>query len=80
MPVLIVFTKFDLLVSRVQSDITPEEDEGPGTKAHAMYGDLYRSQFHQDPKDVPEVIFSGNCSSVCVPHNPIEYSPFFLSL
>ena len=76
-PVLIVFTKFDLLVSRVQSDITPEKDGDPRAKAHAIYEDLCRSQFHKDPKDVPAVIFSGNCSSVCVPQDLIEYSPFF---
>ena len=67
MPVLIVFTKFDLLVSRVRSDITPGKHEDPRAKAQAMYEDLCRSQFHKDPKDVPAVIFSGNCSSVCVP-------------
>jgi hypothetical protein len=76
-PVLIVFTKFDLLASRVQSDITPEKHDDPRTKAHAIYEDLCRSQFHKDPKDVPVVIFSGNCSSECVAQNPIEYSPFF---
>ena len=77
MPVLIVFTKFDLLVSRVQSDITPEMNEDPRAKVQAMYEDLCRSQFHRDPEDVLAVIFSGNCSSVCVPQNTVEYSPFF---
>jgi hypothetical protein len=76
-PVLIVFTKFDLLASRVQSDITPENKDHMA-KAKAIYEDLCRSQFHKDPKDVPAVIFSGNCSSVCVSQNSIEY-PHFLS-
>ena len=67
MAVLIVFTKFDLLVSQVQSDITPEKDEDPRARAQAMYEDLCRSQFHKIPKHVPAVIFSGECSSVCVP-------------
>ena len=68
MAVLIVFTKFDLLVSRLQSDhIAPEKDKDPRAKAQAMYEDLCRSQFYKDPKDVPAVIFSGNCPSVCVP-------------
>ena len=58
-PVLIVFTKFDLLVS----NITRDRHEDPRARAHAMYEDLCRSQFNKDPKDVPAVIFSGNCSS-----------------
>jgi hypothetical protein len=75
-PILVVFTKFDLLVSRVHSDITHED---PRAKAHAIYEDLCRSQFHKDPKDVPAVIFSGNCSSVlCVPQGFIEYPSFFI--
>ncbi len=73
-PVLIVFTKFDLLVSRVQFDITRgdiQKHEHPGARAHAMYENLCSSLFHQAPKDVPAVIFSGNCSSVCVPRKTI---------
>jgi hypothetical protein len=66
-PVLIVFTKFDLLVSRVDSDITRERLEDSRARAHTIYEDLCRSQFHKDPKDVPAVIFSGNCFSVFVP-------------
>ncbi|KAH9172756.1 hypothetical protein EDB89DRAFT_859458 [Lactarius sanguifluus] len=60
-PVLIVFTKFDLLVSRVQFDITRgdiQTHEHPGVRAHAMYENLCSSLFHRDPKDVPAVIFS----------------------
>ncbi|KAH9057192.1 hypothetical protein EDB87DRAFT_1632991 [Lactarius vividus] len=60
-PVLIVFTKFDLLVSRVQFDITRgdiQTYEHPRVWAHAMYENLCRSLFHRDPKDVPAVIFS----------------------
>jgi hypothetical protein len=71
-PVLIVFTKFDLLASRVQSDITPEKHDDPRTKAHAMFEDLCRSQFQKDPKDVPAVIFSGIHSSVCVPRKIVH--------
>ena len=69
MPVLIVFTKFDLLVSRVRFDIARENTqrhEDPVARAYAMYENLSRSQFRKDPKDVPVVIFSGNCSSLCV--------------
>ena len=69
-PVLIALTKFDLLVSRVQFDITRgvfPRHEDPGARAHVMYEDLCRSLFHKDSKDVPTVIFSGICPIVCVP-------------
>lgn len=68
-PTLIVFTKFDLLVSRVQFDITRgvfKEHEHPGSRAHMMYKDLCRSLFRECPKDVPAAIFSGNCLFVWV--------------
>ncbi|KAN0136280.1 hypothetical protein V8E53_005885 [Lactarius tabidus] len=61
-PVMIVFTKFDLLVSRVQFDNTrgdTQRHEDPVAGAHAMYGKLCRSLFHREPKDGPAVIFSG---------------------
>lgn len=67
-PVLIVFTKFDLLVSRVQSI---QKHEQPVARAHAMYEDSCRSLFHKDPKDVPAVIFSGDCASLCVPRKTV---------
>ncbi|KAI9438752.1 hypothetical protein H4582DRAFT_195796 [Lactarius indigo] len=60
-PVLIVFTKFDLLVSRVRFDITHgdiQTHEQPGVQARAMYENFCGSLFHKDPKDVPAVIFS----------------------
>ncbi|KAF8267147.1 hypothetical protein EI94DRAFT_1731317 [Lactarius quietus] len=62
-PVLIVFTKFDVLVSQVQFDITRGEmqrNEDPRARAHAtrIYEDSCRSLFHKDPKHVPAVIFS----------------------
>ncbi|KAH8979092.1 hypothetical protein EDB92DRAFT_426644 [Lactarius akahatsu] len=60
-PVLIVFTKFDVLVSRVQFDIAHgdiQTHEHPGVRAHAMYENLCGSLFNRDPKDAPAVIFS----------------------
>jgi hypothetical protein len=60
-PVLIVFTKFDQLVYRVQFDNTSGGAQGnddPGARAHKMYGDLCRSLFDREPKDWPAVIFS----------------------
>ena len=63
-PVLIVFTKFDQLVYRVQFDKQGNND--PDARAYAMYGDLCRSLFDREPKDSPVAIFSGRGSSVCV--------------
>jgi len=60
-PVLIVFTKFDQLIYRVQFDNTHGDIQGnddPGARAYAMYGDLCRSLFDREPKDSPAVIFS----------------------
>lgn len=59
-PVLIVFTKFDQQVYRVQFDKQGNDD--PDTRAYAMYGDLCRSLFDREPKDSPAVIFSGKGS------------------
>ncbi|KAH9172740.1 hypothetical protein EDB89DRAFT_1963392 [Lactarius sanguifluus] len=66
-PALIVFTKFDLLVSRVQFDVT--RGEQPGAKARATYEGLCSLP------DVPAVIFSGNFSSAYVPHKTILCPP-----
>ena len=66
-PVLIVFTKFDLLVSQENA----QGHENPEVRARAMYEDLRRSRFHEDSKDVPAVIFSSNGSSLCVPRETI---------
>ena len=77
--VLIVFTKFDLLVSRVQFDVARgdiQKHEHPGARARAMYEDLCRSLFHKDPKDVPAVIFSGNCP-LYASHERPPNSPIF---
>ena len=73
-PVLIVFTKFDVLVSLVRFN-APRGDkqnhEQLRARAHAIYQDLCNSLFHKDPKDVPTVIFSGSYSSVGVPMKTI---------
>ncbi|KAI9438741.1 hypothetical protein H4582DRAFT_195156 [Lactarius indigo] len=59
-PVLIVFTKFDLLVTRAQFDTTRGDIQTREhrARAHAMFESLCDSLFHKDPKDVPAVIFS----------------------
>ncbi|KAH9018730.1 hypothetical protein EDB85DRAFT_2154290 [Lactarius pseudohatsudake] len=77
-PALIVFTKFDLLVSRAQFDVT--RGEQPSVKARATYEGLCSSLFHKDSKDVPAVIFSGNFSSAYVPHKTIQCPPSFISI
>jgi hypothetical protein len=80
-PVMIVFTKFDLLVSRVQFDNTrgdTQRHEDPVAGAHAMYGKLCRSLFHREPKDGPAVIFSGNFSSVSVPQKSFNTPYLYL--
>ena len=63
-----MFTKFDLLITREQSDNTGGHED-PGARARAKYEVLCRSQFHKEPKDVPAAIFSGNCSSADVRRN-----------
>ena len=76
-PVLIVFTKFDQLVYRVQFDKQGNDD--PGARAYAMYGDLCRSLFDREPKDSPAVIFSGKSSSVSVLRKTIQCSALLSS-
>ena len=63
-PVLIVFTKFDQLVYRVQFDKQGNDD--PGGRAYSMYGDLCRSLFEREAKDSPAVLFSGKGTYVSV--------------
>ncbi|KAF8267124.1 hypothetical protein EI94DRAFT_1701224 [Lactarius quietus] len=66
-PVLIVFTKFDVLVSQIQFDIARGDiqmHEDPWTRAHAIYEASCRSFFHKDPRDVPASVFSGDYSSI----------------
>jgi hypothetical protein len=68
-PALIVFTKFDQLVSRVRIDDDREDirnHEDSDVRAHAMFEDLCRSLFQKDPKDVPAVVFSGMYSFFCM--------------
>jgi hypothetical protein len=70
-PVLIVFTKFDLFVTREQFDNTSGDitHKTPEATARAKYEGLCRSQFKKEAKDVPAVIISGNCSFVSVRRN-----------
>ncbi|KAF8265742.1 hypothetical protein EI94DRAFT_1734896 [Lactarius quietus] len=58
-PVILVFTKFDVVVSRVLFDTAggdPQQYERARASAHTMYEDSCRRLFHKDPSDVPAQI------------------------
>ena len=62
MPVILVLTKFDALVSKVGLDIPNGDPQHHGrsrANAHAMYEDLCRRIFLKEPRDVPAEIVSG---------------------
>ncbi|KAH8989937.1 hypothetical protein EDB86DRAFT_2941602 [Lactarius hatsudake] len=60
-PVILVFTKFDVVVTQALFD-TPRDDEQrherARAKALAMYEDSCRRLFHQEPRDVPAEVVS----------------------
>ena len=65
-PVILVLTKFDALVSKAGLDIPSGDPQHHGRAragAHAMYEDLCRRTFHKEPRDVPAEIVSGIYSS-----------------
>ncbi|KAF8272135.1 hypothetical protein EI94DRAFT_1796529 [Lactarius quietus] len=58
-PVILVFTKFDVVVSRVLFDTAggdPKQYERARASAYTMYEDSCRRLFHKDPSDVPAQI------------------------
>ncbi|KAF8265735.1 hypothetical protein EI94DRAFT_1734856 [Lactarius quietus] len=58
-PVILVFTKFDVVVSRVLFDTAggdPQQYERARARAHTMYEDSCRRLFQKDPRDVPAQI------------------------
>jgi hypothetical protein len=64
-PVILVLTKFDIVVSEVLSDIAPDDvlqRERARARAHAMCEDSLRRRFDKDPRDVPTEIVSGASS------------------
>ena len=64
MPVILVLTKFDAVVSEVLFDIARGDVlqyERARARAHANYEDSIRRRFDQDPRDVPIEIVSGMC-------------------
>ena len=62
MPVILAFTKFDVVVSKVLFDIARGDVlqyEGARAEAHANFERSIRRRFGQDPRDVPAEIVSG---------------------
>jgi hypothetical protein len=61
-PVILVFTKFDLVVSQVLLDRfsgAPQHHEGALASANIMYHDSCRRIFGKESRDVPAEIVSG---------------------
>jgi hypothetical protein len=61
-PVVLVFTKFDAVVSRVLFDIAGgnvQYYERARARAYTLYEESCRRLFHKDPRDVPVEIVSG---------------------
>jgi hypothetical protein len=57
-----VFTKFDIVVSRVLFDTADGDTlhhERARARAHIMYEDSCRRMLHKEPRDVPAEIVSG---------------------
>ncbi|KAH9054851.1 hypothetical protein EDB87DRAFT_1417561 [Lactarius vividus] len=57
-PVVVVFTKIDVVVSQVRLNSPSETHERARTRAHKICEDLCRSLFYKDPRDVPAEIVS----------------------
>jgi hypothetical protein len=60
--VILVLTKFDLVVSQVLLDRfsgAPQYIEGARASAHTMYEEFCRHMFDKEPRDVPAEIVSG---------------------
>jgi hypothetical protein len=61
-PVVVVFTKYDVVVSQVRLDSPSGElqnHERAKAIAHIMYEDSCHRLFHKDPREVPAQIVSG---------------------
>ena len=62
---VLVFTKFDLVVSKVRFDIAggnAQHHEHACAKAHSLYEETCRRLFHKDPGGIPAEIVSGTLS------------------
>jgi hypothetical protein len=64
-PVVLVFTKFDMVVSQVLFDIADgdaQQHERARTRAITIYEESCRRLFRKEPRDVPAEIVSGTRS------------------
>ncbi|KAI9456381.1 hypothetical protein BJY52DRAFT_1417161 [Lactarius psammicola] len=81
-PVVVVFTKFDVVVSQVRLDGPtgePQHHERARARAHRMYEDSCRRIFHKDPRDVPAEIVSENSRFVDLLDNLIVTTDRFVT-
>ena len=65
MPVVLVFTKFDVVVSQVLFDIAggdAQHHERAWARARTLYQESCHRLFHKDPGGVPAEIVSGTLS------------------
>lgn len=66
MPVILVITKFDVVISKVifemGSGCDAQQYELARVRAHEMYNDSCRRLFHKDPITLPAEIVSGTYS------------------
>ena len=66
MPVVLVLTKFDTVISQVlleSSSDAPQQLNRARDSANIMYEDSCRRAFDKEPGDIPSEIVSGICSS-----------------
>ena len=62
MPVIVVFTKFDLVVSQILLDTEGESSQHLGqarARAYTQYEQSCHSLFGREPKNIPAEIVSG---------------------
>ncbi|KAI9456385.1 hypothetical protein BJY52DRAFT_1381630 [Lactarius psammicola] len=81
-PVVVVFTKFDVVVSQVRLDSPsgePQRHERARARAQRMYEDSCRRLFHKDPRDVPAEIVSENSRFVDLLDNLIVTTDKFIT-
>ncbi|KAH9057194.1 hypothetical protein EDB87DRAFT_1131474 [Lactarius vividus] len=78
-PVVVVFTKFDVVVSQVRLDSPSESHERARTRAHTMYEDSCRRLFHKDPRDVPAEIVSENTRFIDLIDNLVVTTDRFIT-
>ncbi|KAI9456397.1 hypothetical protein BJY52DRAFT_1187915 [Lactarius psammicola] len=78
-PVIVVFTKFDVVVSQVRLDSPSGEPQRARARAHIMYEESCRRLFHKDPRDVPAEIVSENSRFVDLLDNLIVTTDRFIT-